>query len=110
MAQASNSCCLGGGGKRILSSKLALASNKAHSQQGQLNKTLFQKKKKRKEVGHSPVSKCFTDQCEALGSSSNPESDRLKEKIRELAIHFSDPCKDDNNRKYVLCLLLNVSH
>lgn len=88
MAQASNSCYLGGGGKRILSSKLALASNEAHSQQGQVSKTLFQKKKKSKEVGHKPVSKRFTGLCEALGSSSRPESDRLKREDRKAIRSF----------------------
>lgn len=93
MAQASNSCYLGGGGKRILSSKLALASNEAHSQQGQPNKTLFQKKMESKEVGHSPVSKRSTGLCEAVGSSSGPESARLKEKTGKFSVHFSDPCE-----------------
>lgn len=71
--------------KRILSSKIALASNEAHSQQGQPNKTLFQKKKESKEVEHSPVSKRSTGLC--------PESARLKEKMGKFSVHFSDPCE-----------------
>lgn len=44
-------------------------------------------------MGHSPVSKRSTGLCEVVGSSSSPESARLKEKMGKFSVHFSDPCE-----------------